>query len=78
MALNEAPLRHGEEPGYGVVQDTLQDPSHQMGYQKVERDDVARTPRNRFLRVIRSVPLPLLLIAGIAIPAAIFFSRRRR
>ncbi|MEX2237670.1 MAG: hypothetical protein WEB00_09070 [Dehalococcoidia bacterium] len=71
----KVPYEHGQESGFGSLEQTPQDPSQLAGYQQIEEDSVSRVPRNRLWKVVRAIPLPLLLIAGVAIP--LFILRRR-
>ena len=52
-----------------------QDPSDPAGYQQVEKDTVERLPRRR--RWFDGVPLPLLLLAGVAVPVIAVLGARR-
>jgi hypothetical protein len=70
------PFEHGQESGFGTLEQVPQDPSDPAGYQQIERDTVERMPRGRGW--LRRIPLPLLLLAGLAIPLAVLFVRRRR
>jgi hypothetical protein len=72
------PFIHGQESGFGTLDQVPQDPGQLAGYQQIEEDTVRRLPRNRLAGPLRSIPLPLLLIAGVAIPLAFFIWRRRR
>jgi hypothetical protein len=74
----QSPLVHGQESGFGTLEQVPQDPGQPAGYQQIEEDTVRRLPRNRIAGAPRFVPLPLLLLAGLAIPLAIFIWRKRR
>ena len=72
------PFVHGQESGFGTLDQVPQDPSDPAGYQQIEEDTVSRIPRRP--RWLRKIPLPLLLFAGVAVPVALIYasSRRRR
>lgn len=72
------PDQSGGQSGFiGTIEQTAQDPSSAMGYQEISTDQVERVSRNPVLRVLRSIPTPLLLLAGVAIPLALILRRRR-
>lgn len=72
------PFVHGQESGFGTLDQVPQDPSDPAGYQQIEEDTVSRIPRGP--QWFRRIPFPLLLLAGVAIPVALMLgnSRRRR
>ena len=70
------PFEHGQESGFGTLQQVPQDPSDPAGYQQIEEDTVARIPAGRSW--FGKVPVPLLLLAGLAVPLAFLLQRRRR
>jgi len=68
------PFVHGQESGFGTLEQVPQDPSDPAGYQQIEEDTVERVPRGPSW--LRRVQIPFLLLAGIAVPIAILFRRR--
>ena len=72
------PFVHGQESGFGTLEQVPQDPSDPAGYQQIEEDTVTRIGGGP--RWLRRIPLPLLLFAGVAVPVALMYanSRRRR
>jgi hypothetical protein len=69
------PFVHGQESGFGTLEQVPQDPSDPAGYQQVEKDTVERLPRRR--RWFDRIPLPLLLLAGVAVPVIAVLGARR-
>lgn len=69
------PFEHGQESGFGTMEQVPQDPSDPAGYQQIEEDTVERVPRGPSW--LRRMQVPFLLLAGLAVPMAILFRRRR-